>query len=120
MTILQRILSFLGLDQSQAAFKTVSVQDLKNAPASSRLILDVRSRQEYASGHVPGAKLFPLQEIRKHLSEIPANTTVFVICQSGGRSSSASSLLAQNGINNVNNVAGGTSAWSAAGFPLER
>ena len=114
MNWIQHIMSMLGLTSN---FKTVSVQDLKAASHSSNLILDVRSPQEFASGHVQGAKNISVSELGSRLSEIPTDKTIFVICQSGMRSRTAIAILGDNGRTNINNVAGGTSAWIAAGFP---
>lgn len=83
------------------------------------LLIDVRSPAEYATGHVPGAKNVPIDEIDGRLAELgTADAEVYVICQSGGRSARASASLAGKGRHPVN-VTGGTAAWKAAGYPVE-
>ncbi len=86
-----------------------------------RLLIDVRSPEEYAAGHVPGAVLIPLPDLQGRLAEITPHKDeeVFVICEVGGRSARASALLASEGFRPVN-VDGGTRAWREAGLPVER
>ena len=78
-------------------------------------IVDVRRPPEYESGHVPQALTVPLLSLQHNLLTKPTA----VICAGGYRSSAATSILQQHGFSNLLNVAGGTSAWIAAGFPVE-
>lgn len=83
------------------------------------LLIDVRTAGEYAGGHVPGAKNVPLDQLEARIGEFgTAEKEVYVICAVGGRSAAASSALASKGLHPVN-VKDGTSAWKAAGYPLE-
>ena len=83
------------------------------------LLVDVRTPAEYAGGHVPGARNVPLDELEGRIAELGSGESeVYVICQSGGRSARASATLAQRGLRPVN-IAGGTGAWSAAGYATE-
>ena len=114
------VFALLGLNAcNQASYKTVSVQDL-NIARSSALVLDVRTAEEFAQGHVPGAKLLPVQELEARINEVPTGKPIFVICRSGNRSKAASDILVKNGRSEINNVAGGTKAWITAGYPLEQ
>lgn len=74
-------------------------------------IIDVRQPDEFAYGHIPGAKLIPLGELSKRMQEIDKNTDSVMVCRSGGRSSMASDLLQQAGYNKVHNLMGGMSMW---------
>jgi rhodanese-related sulfurtransferase len=88
---------------------------------TSPQILDVRTPNEYASGHVPGASTAPLLSLQKNIADIPLDPAkpTAVICAGGYRSSAASSILQRQGFSNVRNVTGGTSAWIAAGYEVE-
>jgi rhodanese-related sulfurtransferase len=86
--------------------------------AGDVLVLDVRESREYRAGHVPGARSLPLSLLPVRLAELPRGRAVYVVCESGGRSAQATSLLRSVGIPAVN-VAGGTGAWIAAGRPVE-
>ncbi len=81
------------------------------------VVLDVREPDEYTGGHVPGAVLIPLGEVVERFDEVPQGDPLYVICHSGGRSARAAAWLEQQGVEAVN-VAGGTSAWIAAGQPV--
>ena len=76
------------------------------------VLLDVRSRSEYAEGHIPGSKNVPLQTIDKVASVAENKDTVlFVYCYSGARSRQAAGLLQRMGYRNVNNI-GGIAAYA--------
>lgn len=85
--------------------------------ADAPLVIDVREPEEYAAGHVPGARLVPMGAIPAQLDELPADVPVYVICASGNRSLSVADQLAEHGIN-AWSVAGGTSAWARSGRPI--
>lgn len=81
-------------------------------------LIDVRERDEYAAGHVPGAVNLPLSELGDRLAELP--TEAFdVICQAGGRSARAVKALEARGYD-ATNVEGGTGEWIAQGRPVEK
>ncbi len=84
------------------------------------LVLDVRERGEFATGHVPNALHIPLGHLPARLNELPREPRILVMCAGGVRSSSAASLLVREGFANVVNVSGGFDAWQAAGLPVER
>lgn len=83
------------------------------------MLLDVRTAEEYAEGHIAGAAWIPVTELAKRLGEVPHGKRVYVYCHSGVRSARASKLLAERGFKNIENVKGGIVAWKAAGYPVE-
>jgi hydroxyacylglutathione hydrolase len=78
---------------------------------SETTLIDVRSHQEWKSGHIPGALHIPLGELLDRINEVPRHGSVATMCEGGYRSSLAASLLARQGIGNVVNVVGGMRAW---------
>ncbi len=80
--------------------------------------IDVRTKGEYATGHAKGARNIPLDIISDSAEELKSLERVYVICQSGGRSAHAVSMLCALGVNAIN-VAGGTMAWCDAGLSME-
>ncbi len=71
------------------------------------VLLDVRTREEFAEGHIPKSKNLPLQVIDKAGKFIDnENVPVFVYCRSGGRSSMAQEMLKSMGYKNVKNLGG--------------
>jgi rhodanese-related sulfurtransferase len=104
---------------------TISPQELSKLLGSGMPmdVIDVRQPGEYRAGHVPGATLIPLGQISAQAVQAARKATngdpVYVICQSGGRSRTACERLSRDGMPNVVNVEGGTSAWRRAGLPVE-
>ncbi|MEH0155707.1 rhodanese-like domain-containing protein [Limibacter armeniacum] len=69
-------------------------------------ILDVRTKAEYAEGHVPDSLNIPLRELNKAQMQkhLPVDKPVIICCQSGMRAGQAKRLLENEGYNNVFNV----------------
>lgn len=79
-------------------------------------VLDVRQPAEWADGHVEGATFITGAELPARVGEVPRGPLA-VICGSGYRSSVSASLIARAGRDDVVNVLGGMSAWTAADLP---
>jgi rhodanese-related sulfurtransferase len=90
---------------------------------SDLLVIDVRSREAYVAGHIPGAISIPAERMAKRLAEIPRDRTVVVYCsfRHPGHSPSEASgvLLRENGYA-VKVLYGGQPAWREAGFGVEK
>lgn len=97
--------------------REIDVHGLAVAQAAGEVVLDVRQPEEYVTGHVPGARLVPLDEVVGRVNELPRHGRVYVVCASGSRSSVAADWLSSVGFDAVT-VAGGTTAWRRAGYPL--
>ena len=93
----------------------ISVTELEKLIAAGSLVIDVRETDEFAAGHVPTAVSIPLSTVQDRVDEFRHQGTVYVICQVGGRSMRACQYLADFDINNLVNVAGGTTGWIALG-----
>jgi parallel beta-helix repeat protein len=83
------------------------------------VILDVRTKGEYDSGHIYGATLIPVADLPARIGELAGhmNDEILVYCGSGGRSQTASGILDSNGFAKVYNMLGGITAWKSAGYP---
>jgi glyoxylase-like metal-dependent hydrolase (beta-lactamase superfamily II)/rhodanese-related sulfurtransferase len=83
-------------------------------------VLDVREREEWDAGHIPGSIHAPYHELHALPEELDPERPVAVICASGQRAAVAASLLQRHGARDVIHVAGGgVPAWARAGWPLE-
>jgi glyoxylase-like metal-dependent hydrolase (beta-lactamase superfamily II)/rhodanese-related sulfurtransferase len=82
-------------------------------------IIDVRTPSEWESGHIEQAEHFPLSEILENrLPAAKQDEELVVQCRSGYRANIAASILRRAGFSRIKSLAGGTFAWSNAGFPL--
>ena len=81
--------------------------------------IDVRDEAEYQGGHAPNAVNFPLDTLAQNLDKLDKTKPVYVICQTGRRSEIGAEILNKNGFEHVYSIGGGTSAWTAAGLPIE-
>jgi rhodanese-related sulfurtransferase len=84
---------------------TVSGQEGRALVQGGALLLDVRSPEEFAAGHLDGALNIPVGELEQRLAEVgPKERPVVVYCRSGARSSRARSLLLAKGWQRVENL----------------
>lgn len=89
----------------------------KLADTPAPFVLDVRRRDEFTAGHVPGARLIPLPELGARIDEVPRDRQIVCVCRSGSRSGSAVKLLTKHGYY-AENLRGGMLAWGRAGLPV--
>jgi rhodanese-related sulfurtransferase len=103
--------------------KPRQLNELHEGGTAVRLI-DVRTPAEFREVHVPFAENRPLESLDPaavlQACNEDANTTVYVICQKGGRGANACAKLMTAGLDCVVNVDGGTEAWVQAGLPVVR
>ena len=100
--------------------KTLGPHEMEALVAAGDVdIVDVRSAAEFASGHVPGARLVPLDELRANpKAALPRDHVVFV-CAKGMRSVTAAKIAEEErGLTDVYSLDGGTLAWATAGLPI--
>jgi len=117
-SLLVFLVAFWGLAQG---FTIVTVDDLNRALADPKtFVIDVRTPQEYAGGHVPGAVNWPLQEIESWWSKVPKDRVVYIKCNTQNRSKLAVQYLISKGYNDLKLVQGGIQAWRSRGYPIVR
>jgi len=80
--------------------------DWAQLTTDSALLVDVRDRDEFEAGHIPGAINLPLNQIRQRLAELPRDREIWLYCGVGQRAYYATRVLMQNGFS-VRNLAGG-------------
>jgi len=96
---------------SPAAVAEITARD--DAP----LLLDVRSPEEFAKGHLPGAVLIPHDQLADRLDEIDRDRWVLVYCRSGARASKAQDILEEAGIE-VRQIQGSWLRWQEEERPV--
>jgi rhodanese-related sulfurtransferase len=85
------------------------------------IVLDVRSAEEFAAGHVPGAINVPHDALEGQLSTLPQlkDHDVVVYCKSGRRAGLALEVLARHGYTRLQHLTGDMEGWRAASRPVE-
>lgn len=89
---------------------------------SGAQLIDVRTPQEYAGGHLPGAKLISLnaRNFEQQIQQLDNARPIFIYCARGGRSANAGRRLLQMGFTQVYDLRGGITEWISQGFPVKR
>ena len=120
--ILTILLAAIGLSTACSQnFDNTDVKEFAELISdSSVIILDVRTVDEYAEGHIKGAILidqFQSDFVEQAQAKLPKEKTIAVYCRSGRRSANAADKLADVGYKCVN-LKGGIIAWKEAGMPV--
>jgi len=111
------------------AFPTLSPMALRHRLQGepTLTLLDVRSPAEYRSGHIPGARLAPLDELAGSKlaaltdgAGLRADNPLYLTCHAGLRATQAAQVLDRAGLKHLMLVQGGTQAWQNAGLPMQR
>ncbi len=86
------------------------------------LVLDVRTPEEYAEGHVPGALNIPHTEVAARLDELAPyrDREIVLYCRSGRRAGIAAEVLKEAGFSRLAHLSGDMPGWAARGLPVER
>jgi rhodanese-related sulfurtransferase len=89
---------------------------------SKAVVVDVCEPEEFAKGHVAGARNVPLGQLEQRLPEVVKNKAlpVVMVCQSGARAGRAVGVAKKLGYEQAQVMAGGLKAWKEANLPLEK
>jgi rhodanese-related sulfurtransferase len=100
--------------------KVISIEEAK-ALMGEAVFLDVRTKEEFKKGHIPGTKFLQRGLLELAVSRVipDKKTHIVVYCASGFRSGLATYTLKQMGYENVDNMLGGWKDWLEAGYPVE-
>jgi rhodanese-related sulfurtransferase len=90
--------------------KTLSEEEFKAGYRKAQLI-DVREPNEFANGHILGARNIPLTQLKARLKEVRPDKPVYLYCQSGSRSGRAAQLLHKKGYKDLSHLEGGFKKW---------
>ena len=110
----------MGLFTRRGSSRRIDPEAAAQAAASGALVIvDVREMSEFTTGHPPGARHVPVDEVASRAGELAEiDGPVAFICRSGMRSARAVAQLRDTGIE-AKNVRGGMLAWERAGLPVE-
>lgn len=118
------VAALLACTRQGPAGDTISQSALLDAlhSTSPPLVLDVRTPEEYAGGHVPGAMNIPYDQLPGRLDDVQAShdDEVVVYCQTGRRAAKAEETLRGAGFSRVVHLDGDMAAWREKNQPTER
>jgi rhodanese-related sulfurtransferase len=105
----------------QEPFSRLNIQEAKDMLDKGDVeLIDVREPHEFTSGHLPGARLIPLNTLPSHASELDDGKPILFVCGVGQRSALAAEYAAAAGKTNLYNIDGGTEGWLKSGLPVEK
>ena len=117
------LFSLLGLFTGCHAYTNLGTEDFSHAIASGEVALvDVRTMDEYAAGHLPGASncdWYASDFLEKMQAAYPKETPLAIYCRSGKRSAAAAAKLSKAGYQ-VTNLLGGFQAWTSENRPVSQ
>ncbi|OGQ99031.1 MAG: hypothetical protein A2505_11215 [Deltaproteobacteria bacterium RIFOXYD12_FULL_55_16] len=107
--------------QKSPIFRSLSPQEAKALIEARKdlALVDVRSPEELREGSISGSQLIPFTELTKGRMTLPAGKPLLLICAVGGRSFAVGRYFSGKDYGEIYNLAGGISAWKAAGLPLQ-
>jgi rhodanese-related sulfurtransferase len=111
---------FLPVIQGASSSGVTVIQAVQKINREKALVVDVCSAQEFAAGHVPGAKHIPLDQLKDQLPlwAKDKNQPLILVCASGMRSRSAVAAAKKLGYAQALSLTGGLKAWREASQPV--
>ena len=105
---------------SAAKVSAEAVQTRLGSAVGAPMLLDVRTAEEFAAGHLPGAKNIPYDQIPSRIKELKSaqDNEIVVYCRTGRRAGIAIDTLSGAGFRKLGHLEGDYEAWSAAGRPV--
>lgn len=115
------VLGFVSCSQQTETGQLTPAVFAEKMKTTGVVVLDVRTIDEFNSGHIEGAKQLDYYETDSFNASIDAldkNVTYLLYCRSGGRSGTTYDMMVQKGFKNVYNLEGGMLAWQKANMPV--
>lgn len=108
--------------QSASAGALTPAQAVHLINREKAVVIDVCETEEFAAGHVGGAKNVPLSQLEERLPSVAKNKAlpVVLVCASGARANRAVAIAKKLGYENAQAMAGGLKAWREASLPVEK
>ena len=111
--------------KQEPIFKDINAQETNNLIQNNKdnenlIVIDVRASSEYSSGYIESSINLDYNSLdfKNNLNKFDKNKAYIVYCRSGSRSNKALSTMKELGFNEVYNLLGGITEWSAQGLPV--
>lgn len=116
-------MSLTAFAEAEASVEAPSIApaelSARRASGTAPVVIDVRTPEEFATGHIPGALNIPFDQIAKRIAEVDAPHGVALYCMVGPRARKGEKALLAGGYRSVFHLEGGLAAWQAEGLPVE-
>ncbi len=111
----------MGIKDPREPFTRITVEEAKEMIEQGDVqVIDVREPDEFRQGHVPAARLIPVNTVLMRRGELNHDREIIFVCAVGQRSALACEMAAALGLERLYNLEGGTDAWIKAGLPVEQ
>lgn len=102
--------------------RATSLQVTQFINRGKTVLVDVRTAEEFANGHLRDAKNIPLADLSSRIAELDKakSKTIVIVCQTGVRADKATRIFDAAGFTDVVSLEGGQTAWQAAGLPIAK
>lgn len=102
--------------------KVTALQATQLLNQGKTVVVDVRSAEEFAAGHIRDAKNIPLKELKSRTGELEKfkERPVIVVCDKGLQSNRATALLKKEGFKDAAALLGGMDGWQTQGLPISK
>jgi thioredoxin 1 len=110
----------LGHGKAQSQLLDVKAFNTRMASSEDKIVLDVRTNDEYNQGHLENAVMIDYYkpDFKQRLAKLDKAKPVFVYCAAGARSEAAAQALVDLGFKQVYDLQGGMNAWKKAKMPI--
>lgn len=98
-------------------------QALQYIEAEKPVVVDIRTAEEHAAGYIPATTLvldYYAPDFRDRLAGLDRKAAYLIYCRSGRRSGAALEVMRELGFADARHIAGGITAWAAAGLPVKK
>lgn len=114
------LLVFTELRRKAQGLTNVDPQDAVKLINADAVVIDLRSAEAFARGHIVNARNIPMDELEANRDKIGklASNAVIAVCDQGVTSAKAVDTLRKSGIESVYGLKGGIAAWTQANLPL--
>jgi len=112
------VLVFSELRRKASGLVAVGASEVVALINNDATVIDLRSADAFARGHIVNAKNIPFDEFDSKKDTLDKSTPVIAVCDSGISSNKAVAMLRQSGFESAHGLKGGMNAWGQAGLPV--
>jgi rhodanese-related sulfurtransferase len=112
------VVIFVELRRKAGGLTNVEPQEAVRLINADAAVVDVRSAEAFARGHIVHARNIPLDELEANVEKLKNHKSIIAVCDAGITSNRAVDTLRKSGMDNVYGLRGGVNAWTQANLPL--